>query len=196
MNTSPLPQDMLDSIDRESHAFWQWSSAIWQHPQVEKAAISLQEIYSIDVQLLLLSQWYGLQNKILIQPLIEAILFSSLNWSLKITLPLRSMQIYLKETKHSISPETQEQFRQQIKYLELESERLQQYQIIYSLHKINLQEGTQITTTSSPVEAMQTNFMHMMQAYRIQYNPRKSDDGILNLANILLQTILDHPTSS
>ncbi|MEM7070134.1 MAG: TIGR02444 family protein [Pseudomonadota bacterium] len=186
-----ITTQVLEMIREETKACWQWCGYVWKNDHLRHAALTLQEQFSVDCQLLLLSQWYGMHKRLVSQAFHEELLFSTLDWSLKVVLPLRSMRRYIDSNAFEHPEQNQNTFLHHIQNIELESERLQQYQLMYKFYEFCLKEIHEIREMQDHTQCMQLNFNNLANAYRIAWDPDNPNDHIVKISNLLLKSIFE-----
>ena len=112
-------------------SFWHFSVQHYARPGVAEACLKLQDDYDLDVNLVLLCLWYGQHFGELSSGQFEQVLAFSDNWSGNVVKPLRQSRRWIKQyrTASEMDPEVLEKFREKVKQLELNAEKLQQEQL-------------------------------------------------------------------
>lgn len=115
-------------------SFWDYSIRVYGLPQVSHHCLRLQDEFDFDVNLLLFACWHGhTHGKLSADLLHEARIFSQI-WSKNLVQPLRQTRRWMKspveidallKTKES-ARNSFHHLREQLKVLELESEKLQE----------------------------------------------------------------------
>jgi len=114
-----------ESASRDS-AFWRFSLRFYALPNVAPACIELQDKAGVDVNLMLFLLFLA-DGKRLVTAADVARLDSTISsWREEVVMPLRELRRKLKTGVGGIAPERSEPFRNLIKRVELESERLEQ----------------------------------------------------------------------
>ena len=106
--------------------FWRFSLQFYRLPKVADACIALQEEAGVDVNLLLFLLWQARQCRRLSLADVAALDAKIAPWRDLTVIPLRSVRRALKSPPSLIDAATAEAFRNRIKAVELEAERLQQ----------------------------------------------------------------------
>jgi uncharacterized protein (TIGR02444 family) len=106
--------------------FWQFSLRFYRMPQVADACIALQEEAGVDVNLLLFLLWQASQRRRLSISDVDALEKKIGPWREATVVPLRNVRRALKSPPSLVPGTTAESFRNRIKAVELEAERLQQ----------------------------------------------------------------------
>ncbi len=112
--------------------FWRFSLQFYRLPKVADACIALQEDAGVDVNLLLFLLWHAKQRRRLSAADVAALESQIAPWRDLTVLPLRSVRRGLKSPPALVAAPTAEAFRNRIKAVELEAERLQQ-EAMYAL---------------------------------------------------------------
>jgi uncharacterized protein (TIGR02444 family) len=110
----------------QGSAFWRFSLQFYRLPKVADACIALQEEAGVDVNLLLFLLWQARQRRQLSTADVAALEAQIAPWRDATVIPLRSVRRSLKSSVSLVEVATAEAFRNRIKAVELEAERLQQ----------------------------------------------------------------------
>jgi len=116
---------MID-IPSQGSPFWRFSLAFYRLPKVADACIALQEEAGVDVNLLLYLLWQARQGLRLSTADVAAIEKKIAPWRNATVIPLRQVRRALRSPPALVEGATAEAFRNRIKAVELEAERLQQ----------------------------------------------------------------------
>ncbi len=106
--------------------FWRFSLQFYRLPQVADACIALQEAAQVDVNLLLFLLWHARQRRQLSPAEVAALDARIAPWRELTVIPLRNIRRGLKTPPALVAAPAAEAFRNRIKAVELEAERLQQ----------------------------------------------------------------------
>jgi len=106
--------------------FWRFSLQFYRLPQVADACIALQEEAGVDVNLLLFLLWHARERRQLSASDVTALEAKIGPWREATVVPLRNVRRVLKSPPALVEGGTAEAFRNRIKAVELEAERLQQ----------------------------------------------------------------------
>jgi uncharacterized protein (TIGR02444 family) len=106
--------------------FWRFSLQYYRLPKVADACIALQEDAGVDVNLLLFLLWHARQRRRLTVIDVTELEQKIAPWRDITVIPLRSVRRALKSPPVLVEASTAEAFRNRIKAVELEAERLQQ----------------------------------------------------------------------
>ena len=106
--------------------FWRFSLQFYRLPKVADACIALQEEAGVDVNLLLFLLWQARQRRRLSMADVAALEAKIAPWRDATVIPLRAVRRSLKSSTSLVEVATAEAFRNRIKAVELEAERLQQ----------------------------------------------------------------------
>jgi uncharacterized protein (TIGR02444 family) len=112
--------------------FWRFSLQFYRLPKVADACIALQEDAGVDVNLLLFLLWHAKQRRRLSAADVATLESQIAPWRDLTVIPLRSVRRGLKSPPALVAAPTAEAFRNRIKAVELEAERLQQ-EAMYAL---------------------------------------------------------------
>lgn len=129
--------------------FWRFSLQFYRLPKVADACIAVQEDAGVDVNLLLFLLWHARQRRRLSKADVAALEAKIAPWRDATVIPLRSVRRALKSPPALVEASTAEAFRNRIKAVELEAERLQQ-EAMYALAPL----GAEV---ASPDEAARAN---------------------------------------
>lgn len=116
--------------------FWRFSLNFYRQPGVGDACIALQDGAGIDVNLLLFLLWQARQNRTFATADIDELDRRIGTWRDMTVVPLRKIRRALKSPPVPVEGAIAEAFRNKIKAVELEAERLQQeamYQMSHTL---------------------------------------------------------------
>lgn len=144
-DTAPSPQ---------GSPFWRFSLAFYRLPKVAEACIALQEEAGVDVNLLLFLLWHARRRRRLTAAEVAVVDAKIAPWRDATVIPLRGVRRALKAPPALVEAATAEAFRNRIKAVELEAERLQQ-EAMYALAPL----GAEVT---DPKDAARAN----VAAYR------------------------------
>jgi uncharacterized protein (TIGR02444 family) len=129
--------------------FWRFSLQFYRLPKVADACIALQEDASVDVNLLLFLLWHARQRRRLSTADVAALEAKIGPWRDLTVIPLRGVRRALKSPPALVAAPAAEAFRNRIKAVELEAERLQQ-EAMYALPPLG-------TESASPGDAARAN---------------------------------------
>ena len=129
--------------------FWRFSLQFYRLPKVADACISLQEEAGVDVNLLLFLLWHAKQRRRLSTADVAVLEAQVAPWRDLTVIPLRSVRRGLKSPPALVPAPAAEAFRNRIKAVELEAERLQQ-EAMYALAPLGID-------ATSPDEAARAN---------------------------------------
>ncbi|MEC7535754.1 MAG: TIGR02444 family protein [Pseudomonadota bacterium] len=109
-------------------AFWKFSLKLYDRPGISDLLIGLQDEQSVDVNLVLFLCWCGATGRI---PFDEGQLSAAQDsiavWQADVTAPLRQIRRRIKGGVSNLALEATDHFREDIKRLELASERIVQF---------------------------------------------------------------------
>jgi uncharacterized protein (TIGR02444 family) len=105
---------------------WAFALAVYARPGVAEACLTLQNEAGVDVMLLLMVTFAAVKHRILLTPdEIKALDDACRLWRERIVRKLRTIRTELKTGPQPAPSETTEQFRSQVKALELAAEKLE-----------------------------------------------------------------------
>jgi uncharacterized protein (TIGR02444 family) len=106
--------------------FWRFSLHFYRHAGVSEACITLQDAHGVDVNLLLFLFWLASDDRQLSASEVKMLDDNVRDWRSLTIVPIRDARRKLKGAATLVSPARQEAFRNKVKAVELEAERLQQ----------------------------------------------------------------------
>lgn len=106
--------------------FWRFSVAFYRQPGAAKACLELQDRCGVDVNLLLFLLWMASARRSLAADEVGALDARLSRWRSEVVRPLRDMRRMLKAAPPLVEAGQAEGFRDRVKAIELEAERLQQ----------------------------------------------------------------------
>jgi uncharacterized protein (TIGR02444 family) len=116
----------------ETTPFWRFSLHFYRRPGVSDACIALQDHSGVDVNLLLFLLWLADDGQLLSADEVRKLDDKVRHWRNLTIIPIRDARRRLKAAETLIDPRKQEVFRNKVKTVELEAERLQQ-EALYAL---------------------------------------------------------------
>lgn len=117
---------MSDAEARTDTPFWRFSLQFYRQPGVADACIALQDGSGVDVNLLLFVLWQASCERLLSADEVEKLDDQARGWRDLTVIPLRELRRKLKGAPTLVEPGRQEAFRNKVKAVELDAERLQQ----------------------------------------------------------------------
>jgi uncharacterized protein (TIGR02444 family) len=124
---------MNDAQSRtETTPFWRFSLHFYRQPGVADACIALQDGCGVDVNLLLFLLWLADDGQLLSADEVRKLDDKVRDWRNLTIIQIRDTRRKLKGAKTMVEPGKQEAFRNRVKAVELEAERLQQ-EALYAL---------------------------------------------------------------
>jgi len=109
--------------------FWDFSIEFYKKADVEQSCLSLQDIYSLNVNLILFCFWLGLNKKNkLEQDQWQQLILASLPWE-EIILSLRQSRRMIKHSSIAWPPDFKQETSSSVSKIELNTERMQQLSI-------------------------------------------------------------------
>lgn len=122
----------MDMQNTMSEGFWNFSIRVYRKPDVSQCGLSLQDLYGLDVNLLLFACWHARSSGLCELALVEKALAFSSNWADHVVKPLRGARRWMKtqtqrqtQTENNLAKDFHS-LREQIKTLELQCEKFQQ----------------------------------------------------------------------
>jgi uncharacterized protein (TIGR02444 family) len=132
--------------------FWRFSLSFYRRPKVADACISLQEEAGVDVNLLLYLFWQARRERLLVVDDVAAIEARIGPWREATVVPMRQVRRALRTPPALIDASTAETFRNRVKAVELEAERLQQ-EAMYALPPPGRAAGSSEEAATANVKA-------------------------------------------
>ena len=113
---------------------WTFALAIYAKPGVAEACLALQDEAGVDVMMLLTTTFAAVKQRLLLAPdEIRALNEACRLWREQIVWPLRAIRSGLKTGPQPAPSEATEQFRSQVKALELAAEKLENKRLVECL---------------------------------------------------------------
>jgi uncharacterized protein (TIGR02444 family) len=131
--------------------FWRFSLRLYRQPGVADACIALQEEAGVDVNVMLFLLWQASERRALSAAEVADLEARVGPWRETAVVPLRAVRRALKTPSALVTGGTAEAFRNRIKAVELEAERLQQ-EAMFALAPSLLS-----ATDAAPADAARTN---------------------------------------
>lgn len=129
---------MTEDVDvPDENDLWDFSLQLYGRPGVEPACLRLQDSVGLDVNMLLLCCWLGTKGVMLPQAGFETLEGRIRDWRRNVVEPLRAVRRYLKNA----GEEAADGFREEVKHLELEAERLEQDVLFRELEVLPGKDG-------------------------------------------------------
>ena len=116
----------MNDTDNRASPFWRFSLRFYRQPGVADACIALQEQSGADVNLLLYLLWHARDGRSFTVTEVEAVERRIAPWRESTVFPLRAVRRAIKTPPALVEAPAAEAFRNRIKAVELEAERLQQ----------------------------------------------------------------------
>lgn len=132
--------------------FWRFSLKFYRLPKVAEACIALQDGAGVDVNLLLFLLWQAAEGRVLTKADVEALEGRIAPWRNMTVVPLRNVRRALRTPPPLLAAATAQAYRNRIKAVELEAERLQQ-EAMYELARASACGRA----TTSPRDAAREN---------------------------------------
>jgi uncharacterized protein (TIGR02444 family) len=140
---------MTDTATNAETPFWRFSLKFYRQGGVSEACIELQDRFGVDVNLLLFLLWLASDDRQLSAEEVRMLDDNVRDWRNLTIVPIRDVRRKLKGAATLVEPGTQEAFRNKVKAVELEAERLQQ-EALYAFAK----SGPLGTEALAPVAAI------------------------------------------
>jgi len=112
--------------ETETTPFWRFSLHFYRHAGVSDACIALQDEQGVDVNLLLFLFWLADDSRLLSADEVKKLDDAVRDWRNLTIVPIRDTRRKLKGARTIVDPSAQEVFRNKVKAIELDAERLQQ----------------------------------------------------------------------
>src|ERR1700727_2868299 len=112
---------------------WAFALAIYAKPGVAEACLALQDEAGVDVMMLLTTTFAAVKQRLLAPDEIRALNEACRLWREQIVWPLRAIRSGLKTGRQPAPSEATEQFRSQVKALELAAEKLENKRLVECL---------------------------------------------------------------
>jgi uncharacterized protein (TIGR02444 family) len=113
-------------IEAETSPFWRFSLHFYRHAGVSDACIALQDEQGVDVNLLLFLFWLADDGRLLAADEVKKLDDAVRDWRNLTIVPIRDIRRKLKGARTIVDSAAQEVFRNKVKAVELDAERLQQ----------------------------------------------------------------------
>jgi len=120
---------------------WRFALDLYAQDGVEQAAIALQDEHGLDVPLLLLCCFMGRHGVRATRETIQTLDQHARAWRSVAVDPLRALRRRLKQDVGAVSAARAEPFRDRVKALELEAERLQLETLFHTLERLPGKDG-------------------------------------------------------
>jgi uncharacterized protein (TIGR02444 family) len=156
--------------------FWRFSLQFYRLPKVADACIALQEDAGIDVNLLLFLLWQARLGRRLSAADVVALEAKIAPWRDATVIPLRGVRRSLKSSTSLVEAATAEAFRNRIKAVELEAERLQQ-EAMFALAPLG-------TEGSDPTDAARANVAAYEQMRAVRFPQEAAATVLAALASM------------
>ena len=140
---------MTDTDTQTGSPFWRFSLRFYRASGVADACIALQDGYGVDVNVLLFILWLAGEGRQIGVAGARRIDVTAMPWRDGVVMPLRALRRRLKDGVPPIGPD--EVFRNRVKAIELEAERLEQEALF------GIVPSLEATTASSAQAAARAN---------------------------------------
>lgn len=118
--------DTVPTPSAKSSPFWTFSLGLYRQPGVAEACLQLQDRCGVDVNVALFLLWRALDQRRLRDDAVRALIDAVRPWQSEVIAPIRGLRRMLKSGAPLLKQGDAEVFRNKIKAIELEAERLQQ----------------------------------------------------------------------
>jgi len=153
--------------------FWRFSLNLYRQPGVSEACIALQDGCGVDVNLLLFLFWLASDDRQLSAADVKLLDDNVRDWRNLTIVPIRDTRRKLKGVETLVAPGKQEAFRNKVKAIELDAERLQQ-EALYEFTK-----SGPLGTPTSATKAAQANIASYQDALGVGF-PKSATDILLD----------------
>jgi uncharacterized protein (TIGR02444 family) len=160
--------------------FWRFSISFYASPEVAPACLTLQDAAGIDVNLLMYLLWSASRRRAVSAEEVDALDRKLAGWRDTAVIPLRNLRRALKAAPPLLEPTAAERYRNKIKGVELEAERLQQEAMFA------LDDTVHFSTVADPAEAARAN-VAAYQAIAPQQFDAAAVDALLTAFDGFLQ---------
>ena len=168
---------MSDTVPfSQGSPFWRFSLSFYRLPKVADACIALQEEAGVDVNLLLFLLWHARQRRRLSGAEVAALEAKVAPWRDVTVIPLRSVRRALKAPPALVEAATAEAFRNRIKAVELEAERLQQ-EAMFALAPLG-------TAAAGADEAARANVAAYQEMLGVRFPPSAAETLLAAFASM------------
>jgi len=116
----------MSDIQAETTPFWRFSLHFYRQTGVSDACIALQDGCGVDVNLLLFLFWLASDGRLLSADEVKKLDEKVRSWRELTIIPIRDTRRKLKGAATLLDPGKQEAFRNKVKAVELDAEKLQQ----------------------------------------------------------------------
>jgi uncharacterized protein (TIGR02444 family) len=116
----------MTDTQTETTPFWRFSLHFYRQAGVSDACIALQDDCGVDVNLLLFLFWLASDGRLLTADEVKKLDDKVRTWRELTIIPIRDTRRKLKGAATLVEPGKQEAFRNKVKAIELDAERLQQ----------------------------------------------------------------------
>jgi uncharacterized protein (TIGR02444 family) len=153
----------------ETTPFWRFSLQFYRQSGVADACIALQDDCGVDVNLLLFVFWLASDGRQLTADEMRNLDERVRDWRNLTIIPIRDVRRKLKGTATLVEPGKQEAFRNKVKAIELDAERLQQ-EALYAF----AQSGT-LGTAAAPPAAARGNIAAYERLMGVSFSKKAAD---------------------
>ena len=162
----------MNDIDAETTPFWRFSLNFYRQAGVSDACIALQDGCGVDVNLLLFLFWLASDDRQLSTEDVKLLDDNVRDWRNLTIVPIRDTRRKLKGAATLVDPDKQEAFRNKVKIIELEAERLQQ-EALYEFAK-----SGPLGSPASPAAAARANVAAYQKVLAVDF-PKPAVDRLI-----------------
>ncbi|HEX4408135.1 MAG TPA: TIGR02444 family protein [Xanthobacteraceae bacterium] len=162
----------MSDTETSETPFWRFSLKFYREHNVSEACIALQDEFGVDVNLLLFLLWLASDDRQLSADEVQMLDDNVRDWRNLTIVPIRDTRRKLKGVETLVAPAKQEAFRNKVKAIELDAERLQQ-EALYEFTK-----SGPLGTPTSAVKAAQANIAAYQDALGVGF-PKSATDILL-----------------
>ena len=148
--------EIIHTPPTASESFWDYSNRIYRKTGVTQCCLSLQDLYGLDVNLLLFACWHARSRGLFAPAMLNDALAFSSAWSVHVVNPLRNARRWMKtQMQNDALPLEDTAFtakfsnlREQIKGIELQCEKFQEHTLesLATAPELSLSLEMQITS--------------------------------------------------
>jgi uncharacterized protein (TIGR02444 family) len=121
---APTAEAPIAEAAQQPSSFWRFSLRLY--PAVAETCLALQDRFGVDVNVLLFLLWAAEGGRKVDAEDARRVIAAVETWNRTVVVPLRTVRRALREPPDLVEPAAAERFRQRVKQIELEAERLQQ----------------------------------------------------------------------
>ncbi len=151
--STPSAEVPIAEAKKQQSPFWRFSLRIY--PSVAEACLELQDRFGVDVNVLLFLLWAAHNGRKADGSEARRVILVVEDWNKSVVVPLRSVRRFLRSPPPLVEAEATESYRQHVKQVELEAERLQQEGLYRSvrLEELGEPEPSREAAAATNIEA-------------------------------------------